>query len=579
MKKMVLCLLALTLCACQSNQEINKSTTESDSTNNDIQTNSDVEDKGIVEAEYFMEDHGVMKVDDLPVSEKQKHSIVEWLCNLKLEPIHEYDELFDADGEINTDYLDEAYVRTRVEYGNQRFDIISVSIGNGFYLLIFSDSNQKYLIDKQTFIESDLFVRDKRVDVSDLGVLYHPSFTIPKDTKISKQYLKENWADIEIDLPYPHLGVWGNVTFSETEKDRNIEQLLFSFYAEKQGISRMLKAVFGQLESVYHGSDFNNLYEIEVDGEQIKLKYPVVGYSQFYEGEAVRNKFMELFGQSIGEIENTYGWSGYTYEPDADLYSYHEYQDGAVAGYSATIPYAYEISYSQDEICIKAAAIETNFTTGEELVNMCKNSSLPILQRHFSNASQADGILTVSELIRDQNENLNLYEIHGKLNEWGTYSLLGSIDQTILQLPDKDVIFYNNYEARNGITVFAPLLDCSLASEINRQVISSIMYASEGDSDVYTFYEDDRYAVIYYSGQQGNPSDDRIMAYVLDKKEKTFNKELEPEQAAKYYEKLKIKNTHLSENTPMIYFETSEGKFLYLKLTKTTQPTLIHLND
>lgn len=579
MKKIGLCLMAFILCACGSIQENPVSTPTDTNKTEPASDNDSAEILMLPEAEYFMEDHGVMKVDDLPVSEKQKHSIVEWLCRLKLEPTHEYDEMFDADGKISTDYLDQAYVRTSVEYGNQRFCIISLTTDYGLYLLIFSDSNEKHLIDKQTYIESGVFVRDNYVDVSDLGVLYHPSFTIPKDTKISKQYLKENWVDIEIDLPYPHLGVWGSVTFSETEKDRNIEQLLFSFYAEKLGKGGMLKAVFGQLEPVYNGSDFNNLYEIEVDGEQIKLEYPVVGYSQFYKGEAVRDKFMELFGQSIGEIENTYGWSGYTYEPDADLYSYHEYQDGAIAGYSATIPYAYEISYSQDEICIKAAAIETNFTTGEELVNMRKNSSLPILQRHFSKASQADGVLTVSELIRDQNENLNLYEIHGKLNEWGTYSLLDSIDQTMLHLPEKDVIFYNNYEARDGIIVFAPLLDCSLASEINRRVISNIMYALEGNKDAYTFYEDDRYAVIYYSQHQGSPGDDMIMAYVLDKKEKAFNKELEPEQAAKYYEKLKVKNTHLSEDTPMIYFETSEGKFLYLKSTKTTQPALIHLNE
>lgn len=232
MKKIMLCLLVLTLCACQSNQEINKSTTESDSTNNDIQTNSDVEDKGIVEAEYFMVDHGVMKLNGNAVSHKQKAEIQEWLANLKLSPTHEYDDrLIIEENSVAFVPTENKVlsVKIDVEYGNQCFAIYWDHSGGAIQILKFKDSLNIYKVDCFE-LENGLFKRDNTL--SSLGEVYQPDFTIPEDVKVSKQFLDENIANIKVDLKYPRIALWGISNLSKDEKDKQIEQLLLAFYAD-----------------------------------------------------------------------------------------------------------------------------------------------------------------------------------------------------------------------------------------------------------------------------------------------------------------------------------------------------------
>lgn len=578
MKKMVLCLLALTLCACQSNQEINKSTTESDSTHTDIQTNSDVETiNTIPEVEYYMEDHGVMKLNGDAVSHKQKALIIAWLADLKLTPTHEYDErLIIEENSVSLVPVKDRYLSAEfdIEYGDQRFTIYCENTTHGIQMLKFSESTNIYPIDYFKLRDTQPFIRDKEVDASPLGKSFQPDFTIPKDVKVSKQFLDENKAEITIDCLYPSIGQWGTAFLNKDAVKRTIEQLLLAFYADNQTLLYKMQVVFNQVEPAAKGNySMDTIDEIIVDGKLINLTSPVPDYSLFYHGDEIRSKYKELFGQELGNIENEFNfYSGYQYEPENDLFVYYFYGDGAIGGITYDVPYAYDVRINGNEMIIKVASVKTSFLFTKDTVNVAKNSGIPIGVRHFSDASKVDGFLSIRELINDQKENLDLYEIHGQLNEWGTYSLSSYVKKSEDSKIKKDVIFYNNFEREDGNIIFLPLFDNNLARSANEVILYDLHKDFKYCND-YAFYEDEHYAVIYARDWMGKT----LITYVLDKQNKTFNKPISQNEADIYYQQLKDANPHLKADTEMILFTANGQKLLYLKGNDCTQDTVIAL--
>lgn len=578
MKKMVLCLLALTLCACQSNQEINKSTTESDSTQTDIQTNSDAKTAdSIPEAEYYMEDHGVMKLNGDAVSHKQKADIIAWLADLKLAPTHEYDDrLIIDENSVALVPVKDSYLSAKfdVEYGDQRFTIYCENSTPGIQLLKFKDSLNIYPVKYFEIEKTGLFKRDKTLDVSSLGEVYQPDFTIPKDAKVSKQFLDENKAEITIDCLFPYIERWGMALLNKDADKRTIEQLLLAFYADNQTFLYKMQLLFNQVEPAAKGNySIDTIDEIVVDGKLIKLTAPVPDYSLFYHGDEIRSKYKELFGQELGTIENESDfYSGYRYEPENDLYVYYVYGDGAIGGITYDVPYAYDVRINGNEMVIKAASIKTSFLFTKDTVNVYKNSGIPLGYRHFSDASKTDNVLTMSEVIKDQKDNLDLYVIYGQLNQWGTYSLVGYDNQTKTSLPEKDVIFYNLFERKDQKTIFLPLFDSNLARSANEAILYSLSRESKYCDD-YAFYEDEKVAVIYARDWMKK----NLVTYVLDKQNKTFNEPMSQDEADVYYQQLKDANPHLKADTEMILYTANGQKLLYLKGNDFTQDIVIAL--
>lgn len=577
MKKIILYLLALTLCACQSNQEINKGSTDSDSTNTDIQTNSDVEDKRIVEAEYFMEDRGVMKINGDAVSHKQKADIIAWLANLKQAPTHEYDERLIIEENSVAFVPTENKVlsaKINVEYGDQRFAIYWDHSGGGVQILKFKDSLNIYKVNYFKLEETGPFRRDKTLDVSSLGEVYQPDFTIPEDVKVSKQFLNENIVNIKVDLKYPKIDLWGVSNLSKDEKDKQIEQLLLAFYADQQDFIYKMQIVFNLIEPIAKGNySMNMINEINIDGKTLHLSEEVPDYSRFYNGEAIRMKYEELFGNQLDDIPNEpYLGLGYRYEPEHDLFIYYIYGDATSMGSTYDVPYAYDISIEGNKMMLKVASIKTNFSYIDGNTNVYKNSGIPMGYRHFSDVSKVDNVLTISEVIKDQKDNLDLYVIYGQLNQWGTYSLVGYDNQTKTSLPEKDVIFYNNYERKDQKTIFLPLFDSNLARSANETILYNLLREYKYYND-HAFYEDEYYAVIYTRDWMGK----NLVTYVLDKQNKTFNQPLSEKESETYFQQLSDANPHLKADTEMILFTTNGQKLLYLKGNDYTQDIVIAL--
>lgn len=577
MKKIVLCLCALCLCGCQNNNQVvpQKEATSSDNADTSSKNNTEITGT-IPEAEYFMEDHGVMKLNGDAVSHKQKADIIDWLANLKLKPTHKYDDRLIIDENSVAFVPTEKKVlsaKIDVEYGDQRFAIYWDHSGGGIQILKFKDSLNIYKVDCFE-LENGLFKRDKSLDVSSLGEVYQPDFTIPEDVKVSKQFLDENIANINVDLKYPKIALWGISNLSKDEKDKQIEQLLLAFYADQQDFIYKMQIVFNLIEPIAKGNNsMDMINEINIDGKTLHLSEEVPDYSRFYSGEAVRLKYEELFGHQLGDIPNEpYFGLGYRIEPEHDLFIYYIYGDAASMGITYDVPYAYDVRISGNEMIIKAASIKTSFSYIDGNTNVYKNSGIPLGYRHFSDASKTDNILTMSEVIKDQKDNLDLYVIYGQLNQWGTYSLMGYDNQTKTSLPEKDVIFYNLFERKDQKTIFLPLFDSNLARSANETILYSLSRESKYCDD-YAFYEDEHYAVIYARDWMKN----NLVTYVLDKQNKTFNEPMSQDEADVYYQQLKDANPHLKADTEMILYTANGQKLLYLKGNDYTQDIVIAL--
>ncbi len=573
MKKLSLCVLAFLLCACQPAIP-NESLNEGDSS--DVSTETDSKPAIIMpEIESFMKDLGVMKLNGDAVSNNQKAAIIEWLKSLEITPTHEYDEqLMISENDVSTNSDNALTTLIDVDYGDQGFAVYYAFLSSNIYFLKFKGSANIYPVDYFELLKHPAFIRDKSLDISSLGTAYQPDFTIPADARVSKQFLAENRSEITIDLPYLSLGTWESVAFSKEQAERNIQQLMLAFYAEQQGFFKKMQYVFTLVEPIAVGSyAMDDTDEIVIDGQLIELETPVPDYSEFYKGEAIRQKYEELYGEPLGMIESdNRRWLGYTYEAEYDLFTYHEYRDGAVGGYTYDTPYAYDVKLSGDEMILQVASISTNFVYDKETVNCYKNSGLPIADRHFSAAAKADGYLTIKELIDEQGSYLNKFEIHGKLNSWGSYSLNKVEDKTLITMPEKDVIFYNNFERIDQNTIFLPLFDCNLARSAN----TTMLYDMNLDLKIcnrYTFYEDERYALVY----TGTINKGELLVYVLDKQNKTFNQPMSQSEADFYYQQLKDANPHLKLDTEMILYEENGQSLLYLKGTNTTLDTVIKL--
>lgn len=576
MKKLSLCVLALLLCACQPAMP-NELPNEGDS--GDVSTETDLKPVIIMpEIESFTKDIGVMKLNGDAVSNNQKAAIIEWLKSLELTPTHDYDEqLIISENDVSTSSDKTLKTLIDIEYGDQGFAVYDAFLSSNIYFLNFKGSVNIYPVDYFKLQEHPAFIRDKSLDISSLGTAYQPDFTIPADARVSKQFLAENRSEITIDLPYLSLGIWESVSFSKEQPERNIQQLMLAFYADQQGFFEKMQYVFTLVEPIAVGSyAMDDIDEIVIDGQLIKLETPIPDYSEFYKGEAVRQKYEELYGVPLGMIENDNSpWLGYTYEAEYDLFTYHEYRDGAVGGYTYDTPYAYDVKLSGNEMILRVASINTSFDYDKETVNCYKNSGLPIADRHFSAAAKADGILSVKELINEQGNYFDKFEIHGKLNPWGSYSLSKVEDKTLITMPEKDVIFYNNFERIDHNTIFMPLFDCNLARSAN----TTMLYDMNRDLKAcnrYTFYEDERYAVVYTAAKV-TKNKDELLVYLLDKQNKTFNQPMSQSEADFYYQQLKDANPHLKPDTEMILYEENGQSLLYLKGTDTTLDIVIKL--
>lgn len=578
MKKLILCLCVLCLCGCQNNNQnlAQNEATSSDTTDTSSKNNTETINT-IPEAEYFMEDHGVMKLNGDAVSHKQKADIIAWLANLKQAPTHEYDErLIIEENSVAFVPTENKVLSAKidVEYGDQRFAIYWDHSGGGVQILKFEDSLNIYKVNYFKLEETGPFRRDKTLDVSFLGEVYQPDFTIPEDVKVSKQFLEENIVNVKVDLNYPRIALWGISNLSKDVKDRQIEQLLLAFYADQQDFIYKMQVVFNLVEPIAKGNySMDMINEINIDGKTLRLSEEVPDYSRFYSGEAVRLKYEELFGNQLGDIPNEpYLGLGYRYEPEHDLFIYYIYGDAASMGITYDVPYAYDISIEGNKMMLKAASIKTSFSYIDGNTNVYKNSGIPMGYRHFSDVSKADNVLTISEVIKDQKDNLDLYVIYGQLNQWGTYSLVGYDNQTKTSLPEKDVIFYNNYERKDQKTIFLPLFDSNLARLANETILYNLLREYKYYND-HAFYEDEYYAVIYTRDWMGK----NLVTYVLDKQNKTFNQPLSEKESETYFQQLSDANPHLKADTEMILFTTNGQKLLYLKGNDFTQDIVIAL--
>ena len=527
------------------------------------------------EIEAFLHLDDVMIKDGVIVNHQQKNNIINWLTSLKLEPTEAFKDAYSFEKgipTINEDAEAPLYLRYQFDCGDESFYIYDKNheLLQDYYLLLFKNSENAYLVTKKAVQQDCIKNYDGTMITDALGTTYFPDTTIPSDAKISEQYLSKNQAEITIDLPYFMRNVWKEAEFSEDPQTKLVEQLLFAFQTKQEGIHSQLKSVMTLLEPLKQEFRIDSFTEIEIDGKTYPLEYPVHSWSQFYRGSDVRQKFQELYHENVPQFENSFAmWNSMTYEPNLDIYSLYEYRDGAVGGNNDDTCYIIDKKNERNEMILNIAQIFTETWWDKDTVNMTKNSALPLLPRHFSEASKADGILTVSELINDQKENLNFYEIHGTLNEWGTYSLTKIINKTTPHIPSGDIIFYNNYKTDSGDIEFLPLFDCNLCQSANYELLNT--------ANDKAFYEDENIAVIFivYSNE-GNPTS--LIPYLFDKKTNQFNNLwLSKEESLYYWNQLKKDNPHLPEDTPMMKFEMNGKSYLFLDWTKGTKRTLIEL--
>lgn len=360
-----------------------------------------------------------------------------------------------------------------------------------------------------------------------------------------------------------------------------IEQLLAAFQLDVRG--DMYQKMTHMLRSAKDVKNYDNkqsyVFEVEKDGGFCKLDKPSGTWAHwFINGKDVREKYLEMFGKDLPENYSMEGhWEFFNYNPSCDVFAFYSYPT-----HSGTVQYFRSIlmdtKYEADEVIVTVANIYSMGYSHDENFEythfkMYKDSGLPILNRHFSEESHADGRLTVSELIKDQYENLDIYEVRGKKNEWGTYTLVSYDYISDIHMPEEDVIFYNYYNMNNGMgtnaeNVFLPLFDCSLCFDANREMFG------RGLNYPITFYEDDKYAVIFMKRKYQDYERYGSQAFVLDKTNMTYNAQYESELTDKLIEA----NPQLSKDGKFVYFEMNGESYLAVSGNRTI-PAIIKISE
>lgn len=373
------------------------------------------------------------------------------------------------------------------------------------------------------------------------------------DGKPSKTYLYKNRPEIIDDLnglSYTKY-VWGDGLVDKNDENYAELSLLNSLHTILYGLSNpddidekfeniFLNYPEALAENAYvEDTDFECTDKLYLNDKEYILDYPVSGYSKVYDGEKVRQLYQRLYNEPCPLTESVhveiFDWYvTYSYDKKTDVFTYYQYRDGAIAGYHDTYLKMLDNEQSDYEIEFTVAALRREKTwLDDTMITMYyKNNGLPILERHFSDESRSDGKLTLSEMIKDQKENLDIYKVRAKINEDGTYTIIDYENMTPMH-EAKDVIFYMNYVCeREDNSQLLPLFDTSYAYDAN----SHLLWTLQDGNKRTGFYEDDINAVIWVESSS-NYEPPLYDVYVVDKVKHEM-KQVESEDS-RIYQKIK----------------------------------------
>lgn len=571
LKKMLIILLMMNLFGCQSAEN----------------GNVVIDEEGKETDEQLESEEAQMPLilDGYIVSNQQKEELLAWLDEFDrvvFEGAEEYIRLENGIPVIVEKYEGSVWLSHELVVDGITISIFDVGIGDIPNLLTMSNSDEIYRFDSdpRDYYYRPLFDLNKEMIVNDFGKEMQLECAYPpSDAWVSSQYQSKNFADVTIDMPNYYIGIWEEPDLSEDEETRRWEQLLLAFQMKQSSNYDQLKSAVLLSKPFSTNLEWGLIEEVEINGIVQPLQKPIgIRGASFYHGKDVRLKYKELYGEEMGEPEKLIeSWENIVYDAGLDIFILSNLGDNMQMEMEVVTSFVIEQQIQGNELILEVVNIMTSYDKVTGIKHMRKNSGLPILNRHFSDESKADGVLKVSELLKDQKDSFDYYRVVGELNDQGSYSLKEFQLLNEVTILKEDVIFYNKYLRDDEKIVFLPLFDSKYCNEANRILLNTLNSHTEPDKVDYCFYEDEAVAVIFGSSLI-RPSKLKNVAYIFDKQNQVYNPILDQAEAKVIIDELKKENPHLLDDTPVSVFYMEGEKYVYLHETEATYSILIRVN-